>query len=114
MVSGRPSHKRPQTEIEMTRLSSLIVLSATAIALAAPAFAKISVQGAESLCKTEISKQNADAKSVKVDKDSTKATGDKFVYLFKVKNADDTSTKLHCTVDRGTEAVTSVVAAAAS
>ena len=36
----------------MTRLSSLIVLSAAAIALASPALAKISVQGAESLTVT--------------------------------------------------------------
>jgi hypothetical protein len=96
----------------MTRLSSLILLSATAIALASPAFAKISVQSAESLCKTEISKQQPDAKSVKVDKDSTRATGASFVYLFKVKAADDTASKLHCTVDRGTEAVSLIKPAA--
>ncbi len=96
----------------MTRLSSLIILSAAAIALASPALAKISVQGAESLCKSEIAKQKPDAKSVKVDKEATRATGDKFVYLFKVKAADDSSLKLNCTVDRGTETVSSVVAAA--
>ena len=73
----------------MTRLSSLIILSAAAIALASPALAKISVQGAESLCKTEIAKQKPDAKSVKVDKEATRATGEKFVYLFKVKDAAD-------------------------
>ena len=38
----------------MTRLSSLIILSATAVALASPALAKISVQGAETLCKTHL------------------------------------------------------------
>jgi len=94
----------------MTRLSSLIVLSAAAIALASPALAKISVQGAESLCKTEVGKQNPEAKSVKVDKDSTKATGSSFTYLFKVKGADDVTTKLFCTVDRSTDTVSSVVA----
>lgn len=96
----------------MTRLSSLILLSAAAVALASPALAKISVQGAESLCKTEIAKQKPDAKSVKVDKEATRATGDKFVYLFKIKGADDAASKLNCTVDRGTETVTSVVAVA--
>jgi hypothetical protein len=95
----------------MTRLSSLIVLSAAAIALASPALAKISVQGAESACKTEIGKQQPDAKSVKVDKDSTRASGDKFVYLFKVKNADDSAVKLNCTYDRGTETVASIAPA---
>ncbi len=95
----------------MTRLSSLVVLSAIAVAFAAPALAKISVQGAETLCKTEISTKHPDAKSVKVDKDSTKASGGTFVYLFKVKQADDSSVKLTCTVDRSTESVASVAAA---
>lgn len=92
----------------MTRLSSLLILSAATVAFAAPALAKISVQGAENLCKTEISTKHAGAKSVKVDKDSTKATGGSFVYMFKVKAADDSALKLNCTVDRSTETVTSV------
>lgn len=95
----------------MTRLSSLVVLSAVAVAFAAPALAKISVQGAESLCKTEISNKHPDAKSVKVDKESTRSVGASFVYLFKVKQADDSSVKLTCTVDRSTETVASVAAA---
>jgi hypothetical protein len=95
----------------MTRLSSLIILSAAAIALASPALAKISVQGAENLCKTAIGKQEPAPKSVKVDKDSTKATGEKFVYLFKLKNADDSAVKVLCTVDRGTETVASIAPA---
>lgn len=94
----------------MTRLSSLIILSAAAVAFASPALAKISVQGAENLCKTEITAKHAGAKSVKVDKDSTKASGNAFVYLFKVKTADDTAVKLNCTVDRSTETVSSVTA----
>ena len=73
----------------MTRLSSLVVLSAVAVAFASPALAKISVQGAETLCKNEISTKHQDAKSVKVDKESTRSVGSTFVYLFKVKQADD-------------------------
>ncbi len=96
----------------MTRVSSLILLSAASILLAAPALAKISVQSGENLCKTEIAKQDPALKSVKVDKDSTKATGAAFVYLFKVKNADDSSAKMLCTVDRSTETVSSVKPAA--
>lgn len=91
----------------MSRLSSLIILSAASLALASPALAKISVQGGENLCKAEISKDAA-LKSVKADKDSTKATGAAFVFLFKVKNADDSAAKLLCTVDRNTETVSSV------
>lgn len=92
----------------MTRVSSLLLLSAASLVLAAPAFAKISVQSGENLCKTEIAKQDPAPKSVKADKDSTKATGAAFVYLFKIKNADDSSAKLLCTVDRGSETVSSV------
>lgn len=92
----------------MTRLSSLIVLSATTMVLAAPAFAKMTLQSAESLCKTEIGKQQPDLKFVKVDKDQTRATGAAFVYTFKIKNADDTAGKLVCTVDRATDAVSSI------
>ena len=92
----------------MSRLSSLIILSAAAVALASPALAKISVQGAESLCKTHISSQDPAPKSVKVDKESTRANGDAFSYLFKVKKADDSTVKLVCTVDRGTEKVSGV------
>jgi hypothetical protein len=92
----------------MTRLSSLVLLSAAALAFAAPALAKVSVQGGETLCKTEIQKQHADAKSVKVDKESTRAQGDTFSYLFKVKGADDATTKLVCKVDRTTDTVSAV------
>lgn len=92
----------------MARLSSLIVLSAAAIALASPALAKISVQGAEKVCKEQISSQTPAPKSVKVDKESTKASGGAFVYLFKVKNADDSSAKVECTFDRSTETVSAV------
>jgi hypothetical protein len=95
----------------MTRLSSLIILSAAAIALAAPALAKISVQGAETLCKNHLSAQEPAPKSVKVDKESTRANGDTFSYMFKVKNADDSTVKLVCTVDRGTEKVSAVTPA---
>ncbi len=92
----------------MTRLSSLIILSATAIALASPALAKISVQSAEKLCKTEIGKQHEGAQSVKVDKESTRASNSSFTYLFKVKQADDSTVKLYCTVDRSTDSVSEI------
>jgi hypothetical protein len=106
-MRARPRSLTANTEIKMTRVSSLILLSAASILLAAPALAKISVQSGENLCKSEISKDTA-LKSVKADKDSTKATGAAFVYLFKVKNADDSSARLLCTVDRSTETVSSV------
>jgi hypothetical protein len=95
----------------MTRLSSLILLSATALVLASPALAKVSVQSAEKMCKDAISKQEPAPKSVKVDKESTRATGGSFTYLFKVKGADDATVKLNCTVDRSTETVSGITPA---
>ena len=92
----------------MTRLSSLILLSAAAAALASPALAKVSVQGAERMCKDAISQQQPAPKSVKVDKESTRATGGAFTYLFKVKTAEDADVKLTCTVDRTSETVASI------
>ena len=93
----------------MTRLSSLILLSAAAVALASPALAKISVQSGENLCKTEIGKQTPAPTSVKVDKEATKATSDAYVFTFKVTHdGSDVAAKVRCTVDRGTEAVSGV------
>lgn len=92
----------------MTRLSSLAILAAAAVAFSGPALAKVSVQSAEVLCKNEVTKQQPTAKSVKADKEATRATSSTFTYLLKVKNADDTTTKLYCTVDRATEAVSGI------
>ena len=91
----------------MTRLSSLIILSAAAIALASPALAKISVTGAEKMCKDHLSAQEPAPSSVKADKEATRATGSSFTYFFKVK-VGETTTKMLCTVDRDSETVTSV------
>jgi hypothetical protein len=91
----------------MTRLSSLILLSAGALALSSPAFAgKASVNTGEKLCKSELAKQDPAPKSVRVDKDNTKADNAFFVFSLRVKQADDSSTKVLCTVDRETSAVT--------
>jgi len=96
----------------MTRVSSLILLSAAALALASPALAKTSIQKGEILCKAEIAKQDPAPKTVRVDKEGVKINGGIFVYTVRVKNADDSSGKLFCTVDRESEAVS--VAPAAS
>jgi hypothetical protein len=89
----------------MTRVSSPILLSIAALALASPALAKASIQKGEILCKAEIAKQNPAPKNIRVDKEGVKATGDLFVYTVRVKNADDSAGKLLCTVNRDSEAV---------
>lgn len=72
----------------------------------------MTVQSAEGLCKTEITKKQPDLKFLKVDKDVTCAIGAAFIYTFKIKNADDTPGKLVCTIDRGTDTVSSIAPAA--
>ena len=98
----------------MTRLSSLIVLTAATLAmatpaLAPPALAKTSIAAAENLCKAEVKKQHS-PKSVRVDKEETKATNAAFVYIVKIKGADDTNSKVRCTVDRESNAISLAVA----
>ncbi len=93
----------------MIRVSSLILASAAALAFTAPALAKTTIQSGESLCKAEVAKQHT-PKSLKVDKDATKATGAAFVYTIKIKTSEDASSKLKCTIDRESNAI--VLAAA--
>lgn len=84
----------------MTRLSSLIILSATAIALSSPALAKTSIQKGENLCKAEIAKLQPTPKSVRIDKEGAKASNAAFVFDVKARADDDSPVKLTCTVDR--------------
>jgi hypothetical protein len=50
-------------------------------------------------------KQSPAPKSVRVDKDITKADNAAFVFTLRVKNADDSNSKVLCTVNRETSAV---------
>lgn len=94
----------------MTRLSSLIILSATAIALSSPAFAKITIQKGENLCKAELAKTSPAYKSVRVDKEGARASNSIFIFEVKVRHADNSADKVLCTVDReaNTAAITPV------
>jgi hypothetical protein len=87
----------------MTRLSSLIILSATALALSSPALAKTSIQKGENLCKAEIAKLEPAPKSPRVDKEGAKASNATFVFDVKARSANGDSVKLTCTVDRETD-----------
>jgi hypothetical protein len=90
----------------MTRLSSLIILSATAIALSSPALAKTSIQKGENLCKAEIAKLDPAPKSVRVDKEGARASNATFVFDVKARDAANASIKLNCTVDRENDTAT--------
>lgn len=89
----------------MTRLSSLAILAAAAVALAAPAFATpISIQKGEAVCKAAAAAQTPAPKSVRVDKDETRVNADVLKFTLRVKAADDKSTKMICAVDRESQA----------
>ncbi|CAN0498416.1 unnamed protein product, partial [Phaeothamnion confervicola] len=53
----------------MTRVSSLILLTAAAIALASPALAKTTLQKGQNVCKEELAKAQPAYKSVRIDKE---------------------------------------------
>jgi hypothetical protein len=88
------------------RITSSLILAATILAIAAPANAKTSIQKGEQACKEAAEGQQPAPKSVRVDKDETRVNNDVLTFTLRVKNADDSSAKLVCNVDRSTDAAT--------
>lgn len=85
----------------MTRLSSPAILAALALAFAAPAFAApTSVPTAEKLCKAAAAAQQPAPKSVRIDKDNTRADTRSFLMQLRVRTADGAAGVLQCEVDR--------------
>jgi hypothetical protein len=88
------------------KIKSLPVLLAAALLMAAPpAFAKIALSKGEKLCETAAKAQTPAPQSVRADSDQTLANDQTATYLLRVKQADGTSAKLSCTVNRETEEV---------
>ena len=73
-------------------------------AFVAPAIAKTSITKSHAVCEAAAKAQAPAPKSVRTDKDETRANNDTITVTLRVKNADDTSAKLLCTVDRETSA----------
>ena len=86
------------------KTSSLItgVLLGAALA-ASPAVAKTSLTKGKQICETAVKGQDPAPKSVRTDHDQTRVSDGSLIYTLRVKNADDTSSKLTCTVDRAAE-----------
>jgi hypothetical protein len=86
------------------KTSSLIVglLLGTAIA-AAPADAKTTLSKGKKICEAAVKGQDPAPKSVRTDNDQTRVSDASLIYTLRVKNADDSSSKLTCTVDREAE-----------
>jgi hypothetical protein len=91
----------------MKRASSLaFLLLAGATLAAAPALAKPSIQTGKNICTAEAKKQTPAPKSVRVVDTDTRVTSDALVYTLKTKNADDSASRLTCTVSVTTSAAT--------
>src|SRR5262245_36959722 len=89
-------------EKSMQKSSLLAALVLGAAFAAAPAFAKTSVTKSTQLCEAAAKAQTPAPKSVRADKDQTRSSDATVTGLLKVKNADDSSATLSCTVDRET------------
>jgi hypothetical protein len=93
--------------MKTTSLIAGLVLGAAFAA--APAVAKTSLIKGKQICEAAVKGQDPAPKSVRTDDDQTRASDATIVYTLRVKQADDSSAKLTCTVDR--EAETHTIAA---
>ncbi len=71
---------------------------------ATPALADTSIAKGKQVCEAAAKAQTPAPKSVRTDRDATRVSHASLVYTLRVKNADDISAKLSCTVDRETAA----------
>jgi hypothetical protein len=77
-----------------------VTLTLLALAVASPALAKTSFNKGQQLCKAAISAQTPKPKSFRLDADATTSNDAVLNFLFRVTNADGTTGKIACTVDR--------------
>ena len=89
------------------KISSLIVLLAAGAALSAgPALAKTSIAKGQLVCEAAAQAQTPAPKSVQTDRDETRVHDDVLTFILKVRNADNSSVLLACSVDRATNQAT--------
>lgn len=86
----------------MKKASLILVLLASSLVSAAPAIAKTSITKGHKVCEEAAENQAPAPKSVRADRDKTKSSDTVITVHLKVKNADDSSAALTCTVDRET------------
>lgn len=88
----------------MKKSSLVALLIAGAAIAAAPAIAKTSLTKGKQLCEAAAKAATPAPKSVRTDNDATKVSDSTLTYTLNVKNADDSSAKVTCKVDRETDA----------
>jgi hypothetical protein len=84
------------------KIKTTLVLAALVMAGASPAFAKASIQKGTNVCKAAIAGQTPAPTSSRLDGDQTRVSNDEIVFVFKTQNADKSSAKVTCTVNRDT------------
>ncbi len=87
----------------MKKSSLIALLVAGAAIAAAPAIAKTSLTKGKQLCEAAAKASTPAPKSVRTDADATKVSDTTLTYTLNVRNADDSSGKLTCKVDRETD-----------
>ena len=102
----RPQNSSGPMEKLMRKTSLIAALVLGAAFAASPALAKTSVVKSGQLCEDAAKSQTPAPKSVRTDKDETRSNDDTVTLTLRVKNADDSSAKLICVVDRNTSTPT--------
>lgn len=90
----------------MKTASLIAALAAGVMLSAAPALAKTSVSKSTKICEDAAKAASPAPKSVRADDGKVRSSEDSVTVPLKVKNADDTSAQLICTVDRETAKAT--------
>jgi hypothetical protein len=102
---------RPKGETDMKTISVIAALAAGVMLSAAPALAKTSVSKSTKICEDTAKAASPAPKSVRADDGKIRSSDDTVTVPLKVKNADDSSAQVVCTVDRETAKATLAPAA---
>ena len=85
------------------------VILAALTAAAGPAVAKASLSHSQEICESAVKTQSPAPKSAKVDSDLTRADDEVAIFTLNVRNADDSTATVTCSVDRKTSKPTIAV-----
>jgi hypothetical protein len=80
------------------------IFAALAVAAAGPALAKapLSLNNSKQICEDAVRAESPAAKSANVDDSQTRANNDTAVFTLKIRKADDSASRVTCSVDRKT------------
>jgi uncharacterized protein YdeI (BOF family) len=78
------------------------IIAALALAAVGPAVAKTSLSHSQQICEDAVKAQSPAPKSANVDEAKTRADDNVAVFALNVRNADDSSSRVTCSVDRKT------------